>query len=364
MKICVDATPLLLRSAGVKNYLYYWIEALQQQAGSNSVSAFPFLGELRPLTHEASLWSPMETYPRLAALFAARFGGAVILDPMIGDAKIFHTSNQVRAVSRRAKTTGTIHDLTCWSMPELHTAANVRADAEFADRVWRRAAALICVSENTRQDAIQYLKIAPEKLHTIHSGVPDRFFVTKTPARPLGLPKPYVLCLGTVEPRKNIDRLLDAWQALPKYLHQEFDLVVAGPEGWQVDQTMARLRSGKYSIKYIGYIPESALVALTAAATAFVYPSLYEGFGFPVAQAMAAGVAVVTSNNSCLPEIAGPGALLVDPNSQAEISRAMQRLLEDATLRHSLAAAGREHAEHYRWSVCAQKSWNLFESLA
>jgi glycosyltransferase involved in cell wall biosynthesis len=104
-------------------------------------------------------------------------------------------------------------------------------------------------------------------------------------------------------------------------------------------------------------------VALTAAADVFVYPSLYEGFGFPVAQSMAVGVPVITSNNSCLPEVAGPGALFVDALSEFDLANAMRRLVEDATLREQLGMAGRQYAESYRWSRCAQQSWKLFESL-
>ena len=142
---------------------------------------------------------------------------------------------------------------------------------------------------------------------------------------------------------------------------EAFDLVIAGPMGWAPESTSARIRS---EATYIwGYVAEAELPGLIAGAAAFVYPSLYEGFGFPVAQAMAAGVAVVTSNVSCLPEIAGDGALLVDPRSAAEIAAAIARLLESETLRDELRRRGRARAKEFRWEKCAAQSMQFFRSV-
>ncbi|HEX6897987.1 MAG TPA: glycosyltransferase, partial [Bryobacteraceae bacterium] len=117
-------------------------------------------------------------------------------------------------------------------------------------------------------------------------------------------------------------------------------------------------------VRYAGYVPEDELPGLTAGATAFVYPSLYEGFGLPLAQAMAAGVPAITSNTSCLPEIAGEGALFVDPRSPAEIRSAIERLLASPTLRQQLRAAGQAQAEQYRWSSSARQSLDFFRNIA
>jgi glycosyltransferase involved in cell wall biosynthesis len=240
-------------------------------------------------------------------------------------------------------------------MPELHTPGNVLADAAFAAHVLRRADRLIAVSENTRADAIRVLGLAPERIEVIHSGIPDVYFG----AQPRPAERPYVLSLGTIEPRKNIDTLLDAWQSFR--LRNDFDLFIAGATGWASEKTMQRLTSRPPpSVRYLGYVPEDELPGLTAGATAFIYPSLYEGFGFPVAQAMAAGVPVITSNNSCLPEIAGEAALLVDPRSPAEIRSALEKLLTTPALREQLRSAGRARAQQYRWEICARKSLEFF----
>ena len=363
MRVVIDATPLLVRSAGVKNYLYHWIMHLRRVAGGASVRTFPAMDRVRPLTHEASVADPLRTFGGLAALAISNHSGAPLLDWLTRGADVFHASVLVRHPPSRARLTATVHDLTGFLMPELHPRSNLVAEESFA-QLARRADGLIAVSECTRQDAIRALGIAPEKICTIHSGVADSFFdppaalVNEVRMR-YGLQRPFVLFVGTIEPRKNIDLLLDAFESLPGSLRDHYELVVAGPVGWAGEPTLARLRS----VRYLGYVPEPDLAPLTAAAEVFVYPSLYEGFGFPVVQAMAAGVAVITSNVSSLPEVAGNTALLVDPRSQSELRAALIRLLGSADLRRALALAGRERARQFRWEVCARKSLEFFRHV-
>ena len=175
--------------------------------------------------------------------------------------------------------------------------------------------------------------------------------------------QPYVLYLGTIEPRKNVDTLLDAWSEFR--FRGDFDLVVAGASGWAAEKTLARLASRPPGVRYLGYVPEDELPGLMAGASAFVYPSLYEGFGFPVAQAMAAGVPVITSNTSCLPEVAGDGALLVDPAARRKFGAAMEKLLDVRRLAARAGeAAGLARAQReYRWEICARKSLEFFRKL-
>jgi alpha-1,3-rhamnosyl/mannosyltransferase len=249
--------------------------------------------------------------------------------------------------------------MTCWLMPELHTEANIRADLQFAERVVRHADRLIAISESTRRDAIRLLDLPPEKIEVIYCGVADAFFDAK--ARPAT--RPYALFVGTIEPRKNVDTLLDAWAQLKPSLREEFELLVAGPQGWGAERTMARLRAGGGGVRYLGYVSEQELPALTAGATVFAYPSLYEGFGFPVAQAMAARVPAITSNLSSLPEIAAAGSVLVDPRSADELHRGLELLLTSPSLRAKLARDGFRQAQEFRWATCARKSLEFFHGL-
>ncbi len=354
MRILVDATPLLLRSAGVKTYTYHWIQNLLQQAGNEQILTFPRIKTLTTLNHERSMLGSLRTLSHLALLFAGNGLPALRSFGMPG-ADVFHASTLIRNPPRRMKLTATIHDMTCRLMPELHTAANRKSDASFTKDILQRADRLIAVSESTKADAVRLAGLDPERIEVIYSGVPEVYFGAQ--ARPAE--RPYVLFVGTIEPRKNIDTLLDAWQDCRA--QSDFDLVIAGASGWAGEKTLARLMARPKSVRYLGYVPEDELPGLTAGASAFVYPSLYEGFGFPVAQAMAAGVPVITSNTSCLPEVAGEGALLVDPRSAAEIQSAMDRLLASQELRQQLGSAGMARArKEYRWSVCARKSLEFF----
>jgi glycosyltransferase involved in cell wall biosynthesis len=356
MQILIDATPLLLRSAGVKNYTYYWIQNLWQQARNDRILTLPALASLGPLNHERSIAGSVRTYMHLGRVFAANAVPSLpLLRWTMPKADVFHVSNQIRYPPKGVKLTATIYDMTVRLMPELHTAANIQADENLAKNVLARGDRLIAISENSRQDAARLLGLNADKIEVIYPGVPEVYFGAQ--ARPSE--QPYVLYLGTIEPRKNVDTLLDAWSGFR--FRGDFDLVIAGASGWAGEKTLARLASRPPGVRYLGYVPEDELPGLMAGASAFVYPSLYEGFGFPVAQAMAAGIPVITSNTSCLPEVAGEAALLVDPRSAGELQAAMEKLLTSPDLRQKLGKAGVARAKReYRWEICARKSLEFF----
>jgi alpha-1,3-rhamnosyl/mannosyltransferase len=368
MRVAIDAIPLLLRSAGVKTYLFNWIVSLRRVAGDGRVVTFPSLGPLVSYSHERSVLGRLPTLGRLALLHARNSLPSPWLDWSGPSADVFHASQQSWNPPRRGRLTATLYDMTCWLVPETHSRANVAGARHFAERVLCRADGLIAISESTRRDALRILNLPPEKVEVIYPGVSDAFFQT-TPesagaaAAKYGLERPYVLFVGTIEPRKNVDRLLDAWAALAPSVRSEFDLVLAGPLGWAEPSTVARLQSPSASVRYLGYVPEEDLPGLTRGASVFVYPSLYEGFGLPIGQAMAAGVPVVTSNVSSMPEAAGEAALLADPSSTQEIAGAIETLLLSESLRTQLSAHGLRLAERYRWEHCAAVSWRFFERV-
>ena len=361
MKVVIDTYPMLVRSAGVKNYLYHWIRALRRVAPAGAIATFPAIADGSELDHERSMRGRWVTFRDLGALALSNHAGLPVFGGAARGTDVFHVSSLMRHPPRGPLLTATVHDLTSLTMPELHLAANREADSHLAANL-RRAHRIIAVSDATRQDAIRLLGIPPEKIVTIHSGIAPAFFdvpasaIAQVRAR-YGLTRRMVLSVGTIEPRKNFSTLVRAWRALPEELQNEYELVVAGPMGWADAETGQAVRS----VRYLGYVPEREIAALTAAAAIFAYPSLYEGFGFPVAQAMAAGVPVITSNLSALPEIAGDAAVLVDPRSQAELRDALCRLMGDPGLRAQLAECGRRRAEQFRWDTCAQKSWRFFE---
>lgn len=360
MRICIDATCLLLRSAGVKNYTWHWMRTLQAESPQYDIRAFPMLGEVGELDHERSLLTLSETLPRIALLHLCNIRSSPLINLAAGKADIFHASNLLRNIPRKPKLTGTLYDLTVMLMPEVHTAGNVKAERRFYDQVLRKADGLIAISESSKNDAVRLVGLNPDRITVIYPGIDERFS-SATPARRA---KPYALFVGTIEPRKNVDTLIDAWLRLPASLREAHELLLAGPVGWAAQPTLERLHSSMPGIRYLGYVPESELPSLVSGARIFVYPSLYEGFGFPLAQAMAAGVPCVTSNISSLPEVAAGSALLVEPKDPVALCQSMERLLDSESLRESLGSRGRERAAHFTWKNSARQSAAFFERVA
>ena len=363
MRIAIDAAPLLVRSAGIKNYLYHWISHLRRIAPPGSIRTVPELGQLGPLHHDASMAGPIRTFTGLAGLALSNYTPLPVYDWLAGSAGLFHASTLTRRPPRRPRLTATAYDMTCWLMPHLHSAANLRADRTYSELL-KRACGLIAISESTKADTVRTLGISPDRITVIYPVSPNRSSIpcplkSRASSAAYALQRPYVLAVGTIEPRKNVAALLRSFATLPPALRDEFELVLAGPAGWASAETAGLLSSARY----LGYVPEPDLAPLTAGAAVFAYPSLYEGFGFPVAQAMAAGVAVLTSNVSSLPEIAGDGALLIDPQSPAELTDGLRRLLSSASLRAALGARGRVRARRFSWPDCAAQSLRFFEQM-
>ena len=360
MRIVIDAVPLLVRSAGVKNYLYHWLTHLRAAAPPGTISTLPPMRELGALNHDASMAGRVRTFTGLATLAASNYTPLPVFNWLTRSADVFHASTLVRHPPRRPRLTATVYDMTCWLLPELHSAANLRADRSYSE-ILRRADRLIAISQSSKDDAVRTLGLAPERVTVIYPGIARAFFdpaadaVERVRAK-YGLRRPFVLAVGTVEPRKNVDTLVKAFSGVTG----DVDLVLAGPRGWASAETTGLLQS----VRYLGYVPEADIAPLTAAATVFAYPSLYEGFGFPVAQAMAAGTAVVTSNVSSLPEIAGDAAVLIDPRSQGELTAALERLLGDGELRARMVERGRQRARLFQWADCAARSLDFFRDAA
>ncbi len=213
-------------------------------APGEEIAAYPFVDDLGKLNHEARSFPLPAAALRLALLHAVNWLGPAALDAVTSGSNIFHASNLSHHGPRRARLTATVHDLTTFLMPELHTSANIRADRTFSEQILRRANGLIAVSENTRQDAIRMLGIAPERIVTIHSGVAHEYFNPPPTSRP----KQYALFVGAIEPRKNLETLLDAWRLMKQDLREAFDLVIAGPMAWASEATRERIRkeTGSY----------------------------------------------------------------------------------------------------------------------
>jgi glycosyltransferase involved in cell wall biosynthesis len=286
---------------------------------------------------------------------------------------VLFAPNFVPPPTRARRLVVTVHDLAFKRFPET-APHGTKWWLGRLDRALDRATRVIAVSESTRRDLLDLSGVDPARVAVIPLGVdrtlfrpPGREAVAAARAR-FKLDGPYVLYLGGIEPRKNLSNLLAGFAWLPGDLR----LVVVGsgvewnPEGSDVlRRALATLPVGvRGRIHRTGYVSEADKVALLGGAEAFVYPSLYEGFGLPVLEAMACGTPVVTSNVSSLPEVAGDAAVLVDPADPASIAEGVGRVMGDAELRERLVAAGFDRAERFSWEECARRTALLLREAA
>ncbi|MCG8348771.1 MAG: glycosyltransferase family 4 protein [Chloroflexales bacterium] len=289
---------------------------------------------------------------------------------------LFHARNSVV----------TIHDLGYLAFPETHT---VRRRLELhLTTFWsaRAARRLITDSWATKHDLIERYRIAPDKISVIHLGrtahfqpvVSDGQVIAAACAR-YGLDARYFLYVGTVQPRKNLARLIDAFglairdQGLGmkdgvtqrQSSQANLKLVIAGKKGWlteSIERRAAELGIAE-QVQFIGYVDDADLPALLSGALAFVFPSLYEGFGMPVLEAMACGAPVLTSTTSSLPEVAGDAALSVDPCDTQAIATALTRLANEPNLREDLRVRGLKHVGRFSWERCAEQTLSVLSSV-
>jgi len=252
-----------------------------------------------------------------------------------------------------------IMDLTFFELPEYHTWAKRTFFRTMIPAAARRADRVITISSSTRDDAVKWLGLDPARIDVTPLAVspqyrPDIPPVSVEQARArYGLPAEYVLYVGRLEPRKNLPRLVDAYEQLVRRFPAAPLLVLAGAPGWHWKETEASIRRLGSTVKTLGYVPEEDLPALYAGAVVFLYPSLYEGFGIPVLEALACGVPTITSAKSATAEVAGDAAELINPYDADDISRALTRLLEDPARRKELRRRGLARASEYSWDRTA-----------
>jgi len=257
------------------------------------------------------------------------------------------------AIARRRVVT--VHDLTYKRHPELLQKETLYNLTAHMAREIAAADAVVCVSESTRRDLLQYYEIDPARAFAIHSGL-----AKPTEYAPVeGLPKRYVLFVSTVEPRKNLGVLLDAFERMADY---DGSLVVVGKIGWKSESIVPRLRGKR--VVHLDYLDAPRLATVYRNAEAFVLPSIYEGFGFPLLEAMAHGVPSIAARSSSLPEIGGDAALYFDPHDSQELEAQLRRVVNDASLRADLAERGRARAAEFRWERAAAETLDVLRRAA
>ncbi len=301
-------------------------------------------------------------YPNKIFNLALRFLKIVQIDKLIGGVDVFLIPNFLFLnLSKDCKKILIVHDLSFELYPEFFT---------HKKRLWhflispkslcRKADRIIAISENTKNDLINFYKISPEKIAVIYPGINDLFFREATDAErqrvknKYQLPENYIFYLGNLEPRKNIESLILAFGALE---NKNLSLVIAGGQGWKYKKIYRLWKNSpaKDRIKFLGYVENQDKPALYQLAKAFIYPSIYEGFGLPPVEAMASGTPVITSFNSSLPEAIGPAGLLIDPNNVNEIAKTIGLLLADEKLTADLKSQGKTQAQKFVWEKSAKE---------
>ena len=265
----------------------------------------------------------------------------------------------------------TVHDLSMIRYPDTHPDARVEDARKRLPAAIESASAIIVDSEFVRHEVIGHFGADPSRVVAIHLGVSRRFRqrLEREVAPVLagyGLRyRGYMLAVGTLEPRKNLLQALDAHAGLPERERANIPLVVAGMRGWLTRELESKIHAAEErgEVRWLGYVPSENLPAIYAGARLFVYPSLYEGFGLPVLEAMASGIPVVTSNQASLPEVAGEAGIMVDPHDRDALRDAMLRMIEDEShaLRH--AELGLKQAAQFTWRACAEKTLAVYRKV-
>ena len=358
MHIGIDASrATVARRTGTENYARRLIQALIAAGGERKFTLYfrqaPPAGaypgaELRVIPFPR-LW----THIRLSYELLSRPRPDVLFVP----AHVLPLAHPLPSVV-------TVHDLGYRHFPDAHPPGQ-RLYLDWSTRFSSRSAThILADSQATRRDLTRFYGVRAEKITVVYHGRDERLQRVDPAAvrAAYGLGPDYLLHVGTLQPRKNLARLIEATATLRGQWPQ-LELVLAGQPGWQSEPILALARAHSAFVRLLDYVPAGDLAGLYSGARAFVFPSLYEGFGAPVLEAMACGTPVVCSNTSSLPEVAGEAALLVDPADTAGLAGAISRLLADASLQAALAAKGLAQVQRFSWQRAAAETIAVFDHV-
>jgi glycosyltransferase involved in cell wall biosynthesis len=367
----MDLSAAAHERAGLGRYAAALASAILAQGAP--LTAFvndPRESHLRPPLSELRTFTTRLPRRRWRLRAAVSYFGAPALDRTFPGVGLFHATEHLLPKLTRARSVFTLHDTAYLLFPEYHLPRNRIYLRAMMPRFLRRADRIIAVSENTRRDALRLYPIDPEKIEVIPEGVEARFRpdvggdVISHIRRRYALPERFLLSVGTIEPRKNLSTLVEAYAAL-RSRHPEVGLVIAGSRGWLYDRFFEQLRSLGLEdhVVFTGYVPEEDIPALLNAAEVFAFPSEFEGFGLPPLEAMACGIPVVCSNAASLPEVVGDAGLLLPPRDVRGWVTALDRLLDDGQLRADLSARGLARARLFSWDTAASRTLEIYRSV-
>ena len=368
MRIGFDGTPLLGQRSGVGYYTSNLLSALAEMQPDWEYLLYsnrPLNGLESSLPHARQV--EQRYFPQSRWLWMQ-----AILPGTIQSSQphLCHFTNALAPLWQPAPYVLTIHDASLFVYGRYHPRARHLTMRLTLPLIARRAEAIITVSEHSRSDLIRVLSLEPEKIHGVYEAAADKFRPVDDERaldalrRKYKLPTNFVLYVGTLEPRKNLLRLVRALKQVREE-GLDYHLVLAGPMGWMMETFEREVQQTglENAVHYVGYVPSEDLPALFSLATVFAFPSLYEGFGLPPMEAMACGTPVLTSNRSSLAEICGDAAYLVDPQSEEAIAAGLSTLLRDEELRRALRARGFERVTHFSWQRAARETSAVYERV-
>ncbi len=369
MRIAFDGTALQPHRTGVGYYTEHLLRHVAEEATSDDVVVISNrkIDTARPLParlhrHEATSSLPRQIWTQVIAPRALREL----------DADVAHFTNGMMPVASPVPTVVTIHDMSLHLYPQYHPPRRVLLNRPLMNFAARHAAAIITVSESAKRDIVRLYGIDAGRVHVIHEAASPAFRPVHDKQELARVRRRYkladriVLYVGTIEPRKNLPRLIDAFAARSRAGELDHQLVCVGPYGWlSRDLTAVIERSGVADrIAFTGYVPFDDLPVFYSLAEMFVFPSLHEGFGLPVIEAMACGVPVVTARASSMTEIAGDAVAQIDPLDTNSIGDVMARLAANPAERERLARLGYERAQHFSWQRAARQTLDIYRSVA
>lgn len=373
IQVGIDYTAAIHQSAGIGRYTREMVKALAAvdwPEASYRLFAAGVPRDLPPPELPANFaWCPSRITERWLARAWHRLRLPLPVETWTGPLDLFHQPDFVLPPTRPAtRTIVTVHDLSFMHDPTTVMPGMVAYLTRLVPDSVNRADRVIAVSEATRQDLMAFFQTPPEKISVLYHGVSPEFRPVPQAERLAAVRQKYglgegplVLSVGTIHPRKNYRRLVAAFAGIQPGV----SLVIAGSKGWAYDEVFDEVARHNLEerVLFPGFVAEADLPALYSAADLFIYPSLWEGFGLPLLEAMACGTPVIAANRSALPEVVGQAGLLVDPEDTTAIAGAMVKVLEDAGLRQQLAAAGRARAALFTWERMAGQLIDLYQTL-
>lgn len=365
MRIAIDATSIPAQRVGAGNYIFNLTQSLAELVQPDELVVFTKPGDFPPIPNVHVIATHHST--RIGRILWEQFPLRDQLRDLSID--VLHSPHYTMPLRSKCASVVTFHDMTFFMFPEMHQFYRKFFFRMMIRRSAQRAKAIIAVSDSTRRDILRLLNTDAGKVFTVHSGVAPHFRPIDDAgalARLRGsyhLPEKFILYVGELERRKNVPALVQAFKSLVDQ-GLPHALVIVGPKGWMYNRLCQALASLDLTARVVftGYVPEDELPLFYNAADLFAFPSIYEGFGLPVLEAMACGVPVVTSNVSSLPEIVGDAGILVDPRNVSALADAMLRILKDADLRRELSRRGRERAALFSWQRTAQETLAVYSS--